>query len=433
MRILIKGGRVIDPKTNTDKILDIYIENGVIEDVGENLCPELEDLHELTKIDATGKVVSPGLVDMHCHLRDPGQEYKEDIESGTKSAAMGGFTSVACMPNTTPPIDCAPMVEYVLSRAKQYGRVNVYPIGAVTRGLKGESLADIGELKFAGVVAISDDGRPVQNARLMRRALEYADMFDTLVVSHCEELQLLDGGVMNEGITSTRLGLSGISNAVEDIQIARDIILAETTKTRVHICHVSTKGGVELVRQAKKRGVRVTCETCPHYFTLTEEAVDGFNTNAKMNPPLRTQQDVDAVIEGLADGTVDVIATDHAPHHIDEKNVEFEHALNGIVGFETALGLGITYLVKTGVLTLNELLRKMTVNPANLLSINKGIIAQGKPADVIIFNPDEEYTVKVSEFSSKSKNSPYDGFRLNGKVEYTIVGGQIVVNQGILL
>ena len=433
MRILIKGGRVIDPKTNTDKILDIYIENGVIEDVGENLCPELEDLHELTKIDATGKVVSPGLVDMHCHLRDPGQEYKEDIESGTKSAAMGGFTSVACMPNTTPPIDCAPVVEYVLSRAKQYGRVNVYPIGAVTRGLKGEMLADIGELKFAGVVAISDDGRPVQNARLMRRALEYADMFDTLVVSHCEELQLLDGGVMNEGITSTRLGLSGISNAVEDIQIARDIILAETTKTRVHICHVSTKGGVELVRQAKKRGVRVTCETCPHYFTLTEEAVDGFNTNAKMNPPLRTQQDVDAVIEGLADGTVDVIATDHAPHHIDEKNVEFEHALNGIVGFETALGLGITYLVKTGVLTLNELLRKMTVNPANLLSINKGIIAQGKPADVIIFNPDEEYTVKVSEFSSKSKNSPYDGFRLNGKVEYTIVGGQIVVNQGILL
>lgn len=433
MRILIKGGRVIDPKTNTDKILDIYIENGVIEDVGENLCPELEDLHELTKIDATGKVVSPGLVDMHCHLRDPGQEYKEDIESGTKSAAMGGFTSVACMPNTTPPIDCAPVVEYVLSRAKQYGRVNVYPIGAVTRGLKGEALADIGELKFAGVVAISDDGRPVQNARLMRRALEYADMFDTLVVSHCEELQLLDGGVMNEGITSTRLGLSGISNAVEDIQIARDIILAETTKTRVHICHVSTKGGVELVRQAKKRGVRVTCETCPHYFTLTEEAVDGFNTNAKMNPPLRTQQDVDAVIEGLADGTIDVIATDHAPHHIDEKNVEFEHALNGIVGFETALGLGITYLVKTGVLTLNELLRKMTVNPANLLSINKGIIAQGKPADVIIFNPDEEYTVKVSEFSSKSKNSPYDGFRLNGKVEYTIVGGQIVVNQGILL
>lgn len=433
MRILIKGGRVIDPKSGTDKQLDIYIENGVIEDIGEDLCAELEDLTELTEIDATGKVVAPGLVDMHCHLRDPGQEYKEDIESGTKSAAKGGFTSIACMPNTNPPIDCAPIVEYVQSRAKQNGCVNVYPIGAITRGLKGELLADIGELKFAGVVAVSDDGKPVQNARLMRRALEYADMFDTLVVSHCEEMQLLDGGVMNEGAVSTRLGLAGISNAVEEIQVARDIILAETTKTRVHICHVSTKGSVELVRQAKKRGVRVTCETCPHYFTLTEEAVEGFNTNAKMNPPLRTQEDVDAIIEGLADGTIDVIATDHAPHHIDEKNLEFDKAMNGIVGFETALGLGITYLVKTGKLSLQELLRKMTVTPANLLSLNKGMIAQGKPADVIIFNPEEEYTVCVEEFSSKSKNSPYDGYRLHGKVEYTIVGGQIVVNQGILL
>lgn len=433
MRILIKGGRVVDPKSGTDKQLDIYIENGVIEDIGEDLCAELEDLTELTEIDATGKVVAPGLVDMHCHLRDPGQEYKEDIESGTKSAAKGGFTSIACMPNTNPPIDCAPIVEYVQSRAKQNGCVNVYPIGAITRGLKGELLADIGELKFAGVVAVSDDGKPVQNARLMRRALEYADMFDTLVVSHCEEMQLLDGGVMNEGAVSTRLGLAGISNAVEEIQVARDIILAETTKTRVHICHVSTKGSVELVRQAKKRGVRVTCETCPHYFTLTEEAVEDFNTNAKMNPPLRTQEDVDAIIEGLADGTIDVIATDHAPHHIDEKNLEFDKAMNGIVGFETALGLGITYLVKTGKLSLQELLRKMTVTPANLLSLNKGMIAQGKPADVIIFNPEEEYTVCVEEFSSKSKNSPYDGYRLHGKVEYTIVGGQIVVNQGILL
>lgn len=433
MRILIKGGRVIDPKTNTDRVLDIYIEGGVIEEVGENLSRDFEDLSELTEIDASGKIVAPGLVDMHCHLRDPGQEYKEDIESGTQAAAMGGFTSIACMPNTTPPIDNGPMAEYVINRAAQVGRVNVYPIGAVTRGLAGQELADIGELKFAGVVAISDDGRPVQNARLMRRALEYADMFDTLVVSHCEELELLDGGVMNEGFMSTSLGLKGISNAVEDIQIARDIILAEVTHTRVHICHVSTKGGVELVRQAKKRGVNVTCETCPHYFTLTEAAVEGFNTNAKMNPPLRTQEDLEAVIEGLVDGTIDVIATDHAPHHIDEKNVEFEKALNGIVGFETALGLGLTYLVKTGKLTLAELIWKMTVNPANLLSINKGCIMENKPADIIIFNPDEEYTVDVSSFSSKSKNSPYDGYRLHGKVEYTIVGGEIVVNQGILL
>ena len=433
MRILIKGGRVIDPKTNTDKGLDVYIENGIIEEIGEDISKKFEDLSELTVIDAKGKVVSPGLVDMHCHLREPGQEYKEDIESGTKAAAMGGFTSVACMPNTNPPIDNAPIAEYVINRAAQVGKVNVYPIGAVTKGLKGEVLADIGELKFAGVVAISDDGRPVQNANIMRRALEYADMFDTLVVSHCEELELLDGGVMNEGYMSTYLGLKGISNAVEDVQIARDIILAEETKTRVHICHVSTKGGVELVRQAKKRGVNVTCETCPHYFTLTEAAVDGFNTNAKMNPPLRTQEDLEAIIEGLCDGTIDVIATDHAPHHIDEKNLEFDKALNGIIGFETALGLGITYLVKTGKLTLSELICKMALNPANLLSINKGMISEGKPADIIIFNPDEEYTVDVNSFSSKSKNSPYDGYRLNGKVEYTIVNGKIVVNQGILL
>ncbi|MBR5156531.1 MAG: dihydroorotase [Clostridia bacterium] len=433
MRILIKGGRVIDPKTNTDKVSDVYIENGVIEEIGEDISKKFEDLAELTVIDAKGKVVSPGLVDMHCHLREPGQEYKEDIESGTKAAAMGGFTSIACMPNTNPPIDNAPIAEYVINRAAQVGKVNVYPIGAVTKGLKGEVLADIGELKFAGVVAISDDGRPVQNANIMRRALEYSDMFDTLVVSHCEELELLDGGVMNEGYMSTYLGLKGISNAVEDVQIARDIILAEETKTRVHICHVSTKGGVELVRQAKKRGVNVTCETCPHYFTLTEAAVEGFNTNAKMNPPLRTQEDLEAIIEGLCDGTIDVIATDHAPHHIDEKNLEFDKALNGIIGFETALGLGITYLVKTGKLTLSELIRKMALNPANLLSINKGIIAEGKPADIIIFNPDEEYKVDVKSFLSKSKNSPYDGYCLNGKVEYTIVGGKIVVNQGVML
>lgn len=433
MRILIKGGRVIDPKTSTDKVQDIYIENGIIEEIGENISKNFTDAGDLTVIDATDNVVTPGLVDMHCHLRDPGQEYKEDIESGTKAAAMGGFTSLACMPNTVPPIDNAPLVEYVKNRAAQVGKVNVYPIGAVTKGLKGEVLSDIGELKYAGVVAISDDGKPVKNAQIMRRALEYSEMFDTLVLSHCEELELLDGGVMNEGYMSTYLGLKGISNAVEDVQIARDIILAEQANTRVHICHVSTKGGIELIRQAKKRGVRVTCETCPHYFSLTEDAVDGFNTNAKMNPPLRTQEDVDAVIEGLVDGTIDVIATDHAPHHIDEKNLEFDKALNGIVGFETALGLGITYLVKTGKISLGELISKMTCNPADLLSINKGSIAQDKPADIIIFNPDEEYTVDVSKFLSKSKNSPYDGYRLFGKPEYTIVGGKIVVNQGVLL
>lgn len=428
MKILIQGGRVIDPKTNTDKIADVLIENGVISAIGENLTASDAEV-----IKAEGKVVAPGLLDMHCHLRDPGQEYKEDIESGTKSAAKGGFTSVACMPNTSPVIDNAPLVEYILNKAQKVGKVNVFPIGAVTKGLAGEVLADIGELKFAGAVAISDDGKPVQNANLMRRALEYSSMFDIPVLSHCEEKELLDGGVMNEGFMSTYLGLKGISNAVEDVQIARDIILAETTGTKVHICHVSTKGGVELIRNAKARGVRVTCETCPHYFSLTEAAVEGFNTNAKMNPPLRTQADVDAVIEGLVDGTIDVIATDHAPHHIDEKNLEFDQALNGIVGFETALGLGIAYLVKPGKLTLLELLRKMTVNPAEILSLAKGELSENKTADVIIFNPEKEYTVDVKSFATKSKNSPYDGYRLYGKVEYTIVGGELIVAEGELL
>lgn len=433
MRILVKNGRVIDPATKTDKQLDIYIDNGVIEAVGENLSAEYGELAELEEIDAAGKIVAPGLVDMHCHLRDPGQEYKEDIESGTKSAAMGGFTSVACMPNTDPVIDNAPLVEYVINKAAKVGSVNVYPIGAISRGLKGELLSDIGELKFAGAVAVSDDGCPVRNAGLMRRALEYANMFETLVVSHCEEKELLDGGVMNEGYMSTYLGLKGISNAVEDVQIARDAILAETTGARLHICHVSTRGGVEIVRQAKARGVRISAETCPHYFTLTDKRVEGYDTNAKMNPPLRSQVDLEAVIEGLVDGTLDVIATDHAPHHIDEKNLEFGEALNGIVGFETALGLGITHLVKPGKLELMDFLAKMTVNPANLLGLNKGMLTEGKPADIVIFDMNEEYTVDVNRFSSKSKNSPYDGWKLFGKVEYTIVGGKVVVNQGILL
>lgn len=434
MNILIKGGRVMDPKTNFDQITDVYIEDGVIKIIGDNLAEhEVTDSKEITVIDAAGKIVAPGLVDMHCHLRDPGYEYKEDIESGTRSAAMGGITSVACMPNTNPVIDNAPMVEYVMNRAAQVGCVNVYPIGAVSRGLKGELLADIGEMKFAGVVAVSDDGRPVENPSLMRRAMEYAAMFDTTVISHCEELSLLDDGVMNEGYTSTHLGLKGIPNAVEDVMISRDIILAELTGASLHIAHVSTRGGVELVRQAKKRGVHVTCETCPHYFTLDDSAVEGFNTNAKMNPPLRSKDDVAAVIEGLKDNTIDAIATDHAPHHIDEKNVEFNEALNGIVGFETSLGLGVTYLVRTGQLSMMELLKKMTVNPANILSLNKGVLAEKKPADVIIFDPEESYRVEAEKLVSRSKNTPYDGYELYGKLYYTIVNGTIVVNQGVLV
>lgn len=430
MKILIKGGRVIDPENNIDKVADIFIDKGIIEDIDENI--DLNGI-EMEVIDASGKIVSPGLVDMHCHLRDPGQEYKEDIESGTKSAVMGGITSVACMPNTKPVADNESVITYIQSKAKEVGYVNVYPIGAISKGLKGEELAEIGEMKFAGAVAISDDGRPVVESGLMRRAMQYADMFDITVISHCEDIDLADGGHINEGFMSTYLGLRGITRAAEEVMVSRDILIAEATNTAIHIAHVSTRGSVELVRQAKKRGVRVTCETCPHYFTLTEKAVDGFNTNAKMNPPLRTDDDVEAIKEGLKDSTIDCIVTDHAPHHSDEKNCEFALALNGIVGFETSLGLGLKYLVETGVLTINELIEKMAVNPAKILGLNKGNLSVGNTADITIFDPTVNWTVDIEKFSSKSKNSPYNGFELCGKPEYVIVGGNVVVNQGILL
>ena len=421
MKLLIKGGRVVNPASGFDAVCDVYIENGKIEKICENLSVSADRV-----IDASGKVVAPGLIDMHCHLREPGQEYKEDIESGTMAAAQGGFTSVACMPNTSPVLDNAPLIEFVKNKAEKVGCVNVYPIGAVSKGQKGEQLAEIGDMKEAGAVAVSDDGRPVSNPELMRRAMEYADMFDMLVISHCEDLFLVAGGSMNEGIVSTRLGLKGIPNAAEEVQIARDIIIAKETGKRLHIAHVSTAGGVEIVRQAKKHGICVTAETCPHYFTLTEEAVEGFDTNAKMNPPLRTQADVDAVIAGLADGTLDAIATDHAPHHRDEKEVEFAVAANGIVGLETALCLGVTHLVKKNHLTLSELLAKMTVNPANILCLDKGQLAEGKDADIVIFSDDEAYTVNKETFASKSKNTPYDGWEVFGKVSCTIVGGKVV-------
>lgn len=430
MKLLIKGGHVVDPKNNIDGVCDVFIDKGIICDIGEDI--ELDDLEDIEVIDASGKVVTPGLVDMHVHLRDPGYTYKEDIESGTKSAAIGGVTSVACMPNTDPVCDNVAVIEYIKSKAKQVGVVNVYPIGAITKGLKSEELAEIGSFKFAGVVAVSDDGKPVKSAGLMRRALEYADMFDVTVISHCEEMTIAEGS-MNEGAVSTELGLKGISNAAEEIMVNREIILAENTGTAVHIAHVSTKGSVEAIRQAKKRGVRVTCETCPHYFTLTEDAVVGYNANAKMNPPLRTAEDVEAIKIGLADGTIDAIVTDHAPHHIDEKNCEFADAMNGIVGLETSLGLSVKYLVQTGILTMSQLIEKMSLNPANILGLSKGSLDVGSSADVIIFDSTKEYTVDINKFVSKSKNSPYDGYTLCAKPEYTIVGGKIIVNQGELV
>lgn len=426
MKLLIKNGHVIDPANGIDKVTDIYVDNGEICEVGVD--PDLEGV-EMQIINAEGKLVTPGLVDMHVHLREPGQEYKEDIESGTRAAAVGGVTSVACMPNTDPVADNESVISYIKTRAKEAGYANVYPIGAISKGLKGKELAEIGMMRFAGAVAVSDDGHPVEDSGLMQRALIYADMFDIPVISHCEELSIAGEGTMNEGDVATELGLKGISRAAEEVMVARDIIVAEAEHKRIHIAHVSTRGSVELVRQAKKRGVRVTCETCPHYFSLTEEAVRGYDTNAKMNPPLRTADDVEAIKEGLKDGTIDCIVTDHAPHHIDEKNLEFALAKNGIVGLETSLGLGIKNLVKTGVLTMSELIEKMSFNPSKILGINKGTLGEGKSADIIIFDPDREWTVDARSLQSKSKNTPFDGEVLYGKPEYVILGGEIKVNQ----
>ncbi len=428
MKLLIRNGQVIDAKSGLDKVSDILVEDGQIVEIGDGL-----DSTGCEIIEAEGMYVIPGLIDAHCHLRDPGQEYKEDIETGTRSAAKGGFTSVACMPNTSPVLDNEAMIKYVINKAKADGMVNVYPIGALSKGLKGEELSEIGELKFAGAVALSDDGRPVNNSSLMKKAMQYASMFDITIISHCEDLELVDEGLMNEGYYSSILGLKGNPAPAEEVMIARDLILAEYTRATVHIAHVSTELGVDLIRNAKRRGVSVTAETCPHYFSLTDMACEGFNTNAKVNPPLRTQKDVDAIIEGLKDGTIDIISTDHAPHHLDEKNVEFKQAANGMVGFETAFPLAITCLVKPGHLSLKQLVSKMCVNPAKMLGLNKGTIEVGFSADLMIFHIDEKFTVDTTRLESKSKNSPFNGYELYGQPQYTIVGGNPVVRAGQII
>ena len=421
MNLLIIGGRLIDPSQGIDETMDILIADGVVLELGHGLtAPE-----GTQSIDAKGLIVTPGLIDMHVHLRDPGLEYKEDITTGSRAAAAGGFTSVACMPNTSPVIDCKAITSYIINKARSEAVINVFPIGAITKGSKGESLAEMGELKEAGCVAVSDDGKPVASAELMRRALEYAKGVGITVISHSEEMSLVGDGVMNEGFVSTELGLKGIPWAAEDVAVAREVYLAEFTGAPVHIAHISTAGSARIIRNAKARGVHVTCETAPHYFTLTDEAVLGYNTNAKMNPPLRGASDVAAMKAALADGTIDAIATDHAPHHPDEKDVEFNIALNGIVGLETSLPLSLR-LVDEGCLDLKALVSLMSCNPAKILGLERGTLKPGAVADVTIIDPLKQWQVIAEKLESKSKNTPFLGCDMKGAAAYTIVKGQVV-------
>lgn len=429
MLTLIKGGRVIDPG-NLDGVMDILIKNDRIIDIipleksESNTSELLKKYNAISIIDASGKIVVPGLIDMHVHLREPGQEYKETIETGTLAAASGGFTSVCAMPNTIPVNDNSQVTRYILNRAKDAGKVNVYPVAAISIGLEGSRLCEYGDLKEAGAIAISDDGHPVSNSRLMRRAMEYAKGFGLPVISHCEVSELSSGGSMNEGIAATRMGLAGIPNEAESIMVARDIALCELTGVHLHIAHVSTSQSLRAIRDAKKRGLSVTAETAPHYFTLTEEAVYGYNTNAKMNPPLRSEADRNAIREGLADGTIDVIATDHAPHSSLEKDVEFDLAANGIVGLETSVSLGLK-LVEDGIISLSVLIEKMSSNPARILGFDKSII-KGNIADITVIDTNMPYIVDSDLFCSLGRNTPFNGWEFKGRTYLTMVAGKIV-------
>jgi dihydroorotase len=423
--ILIKGGRVIDPASNTDEIRDILIEDGKIVKGSSAKGQEV--------IDAKGMWVLPGLIDMHVHLRDPGRPDKETIRSGSRAAALGGFTTICCMANTDPPIDNPAAVEYIIAKAAKEAVVNVLPISAVTKGLRGEELAEMGRCFAEGAVAFSDDGRPIMRSDIMRRAVEYARQFNVPVISHCEEASLSAGGSMNEGAVSTEIGLPGIPALSEEIMVAREIMLAREFG-RIHIAHVSSAGSVRLIRQAKKDKIAISAETCPHYFTLTESAVRDYDTNAKVNPPLKTEEDMKEIMRGLKDGTLDAISTDHAPHNIEEKKVEFNQASSGLVGLETALALVITKLIDTKTLTPGEAVEKLTSAPAKILNLaGKGTLKPGADADVVIVDPKAGWTVDAAKFASKSRNTPFNGWQLKGKVQFTIVAGKVVVKDGRLV
>jgi dihydroorotase len=418
----VRGGRVIDPASGRDEIADVLLLAGKVEAVGQGLgTPDDAEV-----MDASGQVVAPGFIDLHTHLREPGQEDLETIATGALAAVAGGFTAVCAMPNTDPVCDNQGVVGFVVSQAQRAGKARVYPIGAVSLGQRGQQLAEFGELVGAGAVAVSDDGHPVPSSHLMRTALEYANVFGIPVADHCEDMSLAEGGAMHEGIVSTRLGLKGIPSAAEEIIVARDIILSELTGGHVHLCHMSTRGSVELIRRAKDKGLKVTAEACPHHFTLTHESCEGYNTNAKMNPPLREAADREAIRDALRDGTIDAIATDHAPHHYDAKEREFDQAPNGIIGLETAFALANSELVGGGVLTLAGLVERMSTMPARIFHLPGGSLAKGAPADVVLLDPAAEWTVNPSAFRSRSRNTPFGGRAVRGRAVTTIVRGQVV-------
>jgi dihydroorotase len=423
--LCLRGGRVLDPARGVDTIQDLWIENGTIAGLGEDAPAALRNRKDVEILDVKGAVVAPGFVDIHVHLREPGQEEKETIETGTRAAVRGGFTTVACMPNTTPPLDDRPRVEYVVRRAKESGACRVLPIAAVTVGQMGESLVEFEELVQAGAVAFTDDGKPVRNAEIMRRALELTKPLGVPVIQHAEDPDLKGSGVVHEGWVSTRVGLKGIPDIAESVMVARDVLLADVTGGRVHVAHMSAARTVEVLRWAKSRGIPMTGETTPHHLVLTDEAVSTYDTNTKMNPPLRTARDRDALIQGVIDGTIDCLATDHAPHTDIEKDGDFDGAPFGIVGLETALGLYLKALVEPKHLSLAELILRMTVNPLRVLGRDGGTLARGAAADVTVFDPAQRFTVRAGEFASKARNMPFEGWELPGRILSTLVNGRV--------
>lgn len=420
--LLLKGGRIVDPSQGLDTVGDLLLRDGKVESCGSTIsAPDGAEI-----IDVSGLVVAPGLIDVHVHLREPGREDVETVATGAHSAVAGGFTGIAAMPNTKPVTDNQATVGFVKRQGETAGFARVYPYGAISLGQKGETLAEFGEMVAAGAVAFSDDGKPVESAHLMRTALEYARAFNVPVAEHCEDMTLARGGSMNEGLMSAKLGLKGIPAEAEEIYVIRDILLAKRTGGHIHLCHLSTKGSVELVRWGKERGINVTAEVCSHHISLTEAAVDGYNTNAKMNPPLRTQEDVEALQQGLADGTIDLLVTDHAPHHYDEKEREFADAPNGIVGLETALGVNCTYLLKPGIISLTEMIDAMSCKQAKIFHLPGGTLARGSVGDVTVFDPNRSWTCDPKQFKSKGRNTPYGGHVFTGQALITVVGGRVV-------